>query len=425
MTHYKGRALALLVLGITGCAASPAWREPQPAAAPVSRQLPVDSPTVRAIQARCGLAEAEVAEALRLANPRFGVLRLSGGGLRETTFSLSQELLDLMFTGFRRRQGEIATRQAMQQCAGALLQLETDIRLATIAHAAAVQALHATRREHEAALLSARFAARYREAGNISELAQRREEAVASETALALAREQARVAAARSELDTLLGRRTGEQGATYMTALPLFDEAPAEVGILQQRALDARLDLAALRAERELRATQARQVRRWGWLGGATLEAERETQRAGPSLAGGGVEVPVPLLDSGAPRRRVAAAWLALREAELAQLELRIANDVAALHTEVRARREAVATHARALIEQRARIVALTQQQADYMLVGSFELIAVRAQQFAAWRTYIESAAQLAQAQIRLAQALGEPPPAADAAATIDLETLP
>lgn len=456
MNQHMGWAPALLALAITGCAAPPGVRHEAdiqalvaerqapasvpastgaastPAAAPTPsiesalRDALATSPAARAIWARYGITEAEVRESLRLQNPSLGFLRLSAdGGIRETTYSLSQPLLDLLFTGYRRRQGELAAQQAMQRCAAELLGLEADIRIAFIGHAAAVLAQRAGQREREAAELSAQLAARFHAAGNISELQLRREQAAASEAALLALQRDVDVAQARGHLLSLLGHSGSDSSALPEIAVPLLDAEPASLAELQQRAAVQRLDLAALRAERDLRATQARHTRRWSWFRGATLEAERETATGESARTGGGVALELPLFDSGANRRRGAAARLQLREAQLQGLTTHITNEVEARRAEVQARREAVSMHASTLIEQRERIVLLTQQRADFMLVGSFELIAARQQQFAAWRTWIESVAQLARAQIRLAQAMGRAAPDITITEMLDLEDLP
>lgn len=454
MNQSMGWVPALLALAVAGCVAPQGPRHeadirelvtareastpasatptgtPAAAAAPTIdsalQEAMADSPAARAIWARYGIDEAEVREALRLQNPTLGFMRLSAdGGLRETSYSLSQPLLDLLFTGYRRRQGDLATQQAMQQCAAALLQLEADIRVAFIGYAAAVLEQRAGQREREAAEVSAELAARFHAAGNISELQLRREEAAANEAALASLQQDIAAARARSQLMSLLGRSDVDARALPQVALPVLDAEPAPLADLQQQAAAQRLDLAALRAERDLSAVQARHAGRWSWFQGATLEAERHNETGEATRSGGGASLELPLFDNGANRRRGAAAWLQLREAELADLATRIRNDVETGRMEVEAHREAVAGFARTLIAQRERIVELTQQRADFMLVGSFELIEARKEQFASWRTWIDAVAALAAAQVHLAQSLGRAAPGGDATETLDLEDLP
>ncbi len=147
-------------------------------------------------------------------------------------------------------------------------------------------------------------------------------------------------------------------------------------------------------------------------------------QTAPPPLQGGGVSVELPLFDTGAGRRDRARGLLALREAQLDGLTIRIHNDVLTQRAAVIAGREAVELHARGLLQQRERIVQLTRQRADYMLVGSFDLIDAREQQFAAYRMYIDAVTRLVLAQIGLAQVLGGALPVAEPASAIDMEDL-
>lgn len=448
MNHHSGWAPALLALAMAGCASSPtplhgddvrelvtAHQARLPATAPARaleaalQDALASSPAARAIWARYGITEAEVREALRLHNPTLGLLRLSGaGGYRETQYSLSQPLLELLFSGYRHRQGEIATRQAMQHCAAQLLAFEADVRVAYLVHAAAGLAWRVAGRGAEAASLSAALAGRYREAGNISELQWQREQAAASEAALQVLQRRVALVRARASLFDLLGRTAPQEDDPAWMALPLLDAEPAPLAELQQYAGEQRLDLAALRAERDLRAAQAVHARRWGWLSGLSLEGARERGGGEPVRSGAGASLELPLFDGGGNRRRRAGALLQLREAELAGLATQVANEVAARRAEVLVQREAVAVHARALVERRERIVELTQQRADFMLVGSFELILARRQQMDAWQAWVEGVARLGTAQVRLAQALGRAAPEAaeGAAATmLTVEDLP
>ena len=366
------------------------------------------NPHARAIWAELGIADAEVFDALRISNPTLGFLQLSTGtGVTQTTWSLSQPLLDLLFIGYRRRQGEFRTLQAQQQAAGALVGLEADVRAAFVANAAAETTLQVAARAAEAAGASAELAARYHAAGNISELQLRREQAAASAAALHVAERSAAREQARSQLLNLLGLRHDDPRVRIDTRLSWDAGHGLDAAQLAVRAQQQRLDLAALRAEVELRRRELQHVSRWRFLPGLTLNAESEAETGSETLRGAGAEVTLPLFNAGAGQKARAAAQLQLREAQLAALEVAVANDTAAEAAALATRRAAVEAHARQLLEQRERIVVLTQQRFDYMLVGAFDLMAAREQQISAYEDYIDQIANLAQAQIRLERAIG------------------
>jgi cobalt-zinc-cadmium efflux system outer membrane protein len=294
-----------------------------------------------------------------------------------------------------------------------------------VAFAAASLGAQVNARTTQAAQAAADLAARYYTAGNITELDLRREEALASEARVGFLARQAQLAQVRAQLTSLLGLRGDDPRAQFDARLLMPAAADLDVAALQRTALEQRLDLLALRTQVQLRQQELTHVRRWRWLPGADLRLERESETGSPTLSGVGGSLELPLFNTGAGQLGRAEAGLAQREARLAALEIETVNSVAAQHATLAAAQQAVAEFNEVLLGLRDRIVQLTQQQHDFMLGGSLELIAARRAQLEAYDAYIEAIAGYWRARVGLNRAVGGRLAIEPASERVGVENLP
>lgn len=386
----------------------------------------LNNPAVRATLAQLQAAQGDLYDALRPANPTVDLASLdAAGGVTRVVWSVSQPLLDLLFTSYRRRHGELAMREAQQHVADQLLRLERDVRQAWLQHAAATLRLRVAQRAAEAAELAARLSQSYHAAGNISELQWRAEQSLASEAQLQLAAREAGELNTRTPLLDLLGLKHDQQGLSFDERLILPAAMSPDIAALATQALQQRLDLAAQSAALEIAQRESRHSRRWRWLPGAELRigSERETGQA--TLTGPGATLQLPLPNTGAGRIARAAALVEVRAAELAAQQLAVQNRIAQDGALLAIAGRSFDMHARKLLEVNQRMLELTAEQHNFMLIGSFELLAARRRQIDGSDLWIDAIESWWRAFNDLSYESGTALPVPATAAYVSAEDLP
>ncbi len=99
----------------------------------------------------------------------------------------------------------------------------------------------------------------------------------------------------------------------------------------------------------------------------------------------------------------IADALARLREAELG-----IENTIRTNANAVRAHGEAVGIYRNSLIPQRETVLARSQQEQNFMLIGVFELIQAKAKEYDAYQGYLEAVRDYWQARVELTRSVGE-----------------
>jgi outer membrane protein, heavy metal efflux system len=169
----------------------------------------------------------------------------------------------------------------------------------------------------------------------------------------------------------------------------------------------SRLDLAAARKNVTLLADALGVTRRFRYLGAIEIgvDTERETDRS--RLTGPTLSLELPLFNQGKGKVARSQAQLALAEAELRELEIAISNGVRRAAAEIAAARQRAEHYRTSLIPLREAIVARTQEQVNYMLVGQFELLLAKQQEYDAYQGYLEAVRDYWLARVELAREVG------------------
>lgn len=382
-------------------------------AAPLSadsafRLAQLRSPDITARYAELGIAQADVVAASRIANPTISGAAARDGGPHKITLGLSLPLVDLLMLPARKHLAEGEYERAQQQVASALVNLAADTADAWYAAAGADQVAVMREAVAAAAAASAELAGRFHAAGNISALQLKLEQAAASQARIAATAARAEAQRTRFALNTRLGLR-GAEAARWTFALPLAAPVASEDALepLQDLARTQRLDLAAARREVELLDQALTLVRRWRLLGTVEIGAERERETDGSVLRGPTLALALPLFDQGQAAIARAQARLEQGRAALARLELDIDNDVGLGVERVAALRRIAEDYRAALIPQREAVVARQTERLNYMLIGAFELLLAKQQEYDAYQGYLESVRDYWQARVALARAIG------------------
>ncbi len=409
MTADRGRALPNLA--DTGAITVNALREPLTVDTAIQLAL-INNPAVRREAAHLGFAAAEVYEAGRLANPVFSLTHLSGDSSAGTnvpqlTLGIAFNFVNLLFLPANSRFAQAQFEAAKLAVGAAALDLAADVEVAWYAAAGADQLAQMREAAARAGRASADLAQRYLDAGNISARELAMEQAAASTAALAAISARAEAVGARSRLNRLMGL-SADQNAWRLDArlaepLPWEDDAAD----LQRLSLDARLDVASLRARAQAIAARYGFTRRTRVISGIEIGVERERDFDGAIDAGPTLSLELPLFNWGGGRVASIQAALDQAEAELDERVLDVSNEVQLGSAQVAAARSLADEYRRVLIPRREAIVARAQEQQNYMLIGIFELIVAKQQEYEAYAGYIEAVRDYWIARTELARAVG------------------
>ena len=372
------------------------------------------NPRVRAEYSRLGIASADVLEAGRLSNPTFSVSVLRpnvAGAANQIGFGLVQSFTDMLLLPSRSRlaKGEFARTKA--QAAAAVMMLSRDVEAAYFTLVGAQQI--ATMRAGVAISAgdSAELAQRFFDAGNITDLALSVEKASAAQAELNLLSAQAHAVEARTALNQLMGLSASETRWSVSDRLPLPVTQEDDLAALQDLAAQQRLDLAAARQEVAMFQDALDVTKTYRFIGNIDvgIQTERETDRSritGPTLA---LQLPIFNQNHGGVLR--AQSTLELAEIDLKNLEISISNAVALAYAKVQTARHVVELYQEKLVPLRERVVQRTQERVNYMLVGVFDLIRVKQDEYDAYQSYLQSVRDYWSARTELALAVGAPLP--------------
>ncbi len=364
---------------------------------------------LQASYARLGFAAADVYAAGRMRNPVLAVSSLDpdvAGAMNQLTLGLAASFTDLITLPARKRLSE-ASFAAMKASIGAeVMHKAVEAEGAWYGYAGAQQVEALRRQLALAADLSAQLAERYFAAGNLNARDLALERAVASEARLEVLDAAAHTARARTELALVLGLSSGDDWATPAELrLPLEQEDELEA--LISLAGTSRLDLLAARAQTDLLADQLGVVNWTRWLGNLELGVERERETDGTRLTGPTLAWEIPVFNQNKDQQLRSAAALKAQIAEVQRLSNAVDNQVRLAHADVLNASARVNEYRNVLIPQRMETVARAQEEVNFMLIGVFELLAIKQQEYATYQAYLETIRDYWLARARLAMAVG------------------
>ncbi len=368
------------------------------------------SPRLQQEYARLGLARADVLEAVQVANPTLSLSRsyLDPGSGYNRLAGLTLPLADLLVLPVRTRLAHAEYERAKLEIAGAVLNVAADVEAAWYTYVGAQQVADMRTAVAGGADAAAELAQRFFDAGNISELQLKQEQAAASEARIIAARARAEAGRARLTLNTLLG--LSGQDATWATSdrLPMPVAAEDDPQQLAELARTSSLELLAARQQADILMDALGITRKLRWLGGSEIGYERERDADGTRLRGPTLDLELPIFNQGQAKLARAEALLAEARARVAQAELGVDNAVRLGAEQVRELSQVVAIHREALIPQREKVVERSQQEQNFMLIGVFELIQAKVQEYNAYESYLEAVRDYWLARVELMRAVGQ-----------------
>lgn len=370
------------------------------------------NPRVASIYSRLGFAQAELYDAARLSNPVLGYVGLAGSGnARKTDWSLSQNFSELLFLRFRKAGAESAKFLTERRVAKDLLDLEADVRAAHVHYVGSHTMASMRDRVATNTQVAATYAQQLFDAGNISKLQLARMQEAADIAKGEALRAHAIETADRNALLTLMG--LGSEESVQLVgdySLPGVDIPNAKD--LRAWALENRLDLLSAREALRFATIASTHAHHWRWLGETNIGIASE--RDGPygpvpseTLVGPSASLSVPIFNQGAGSIARAQATIDMLKADVQSLELTIGNDIATRVAALESAREAVALYRERLVPVQRTIVEESQKQQNYMLIGTFELLAAKQHQYEGYDAYIGALRDYWLATIDLVRATG------------------
>lgn len=368
------------------------------------------SPELRALAARLDVAAAEVYGAGRGPNPVLDLRYLGSsvaGLAAQTTLGLSLAFTDWLLQPQRLRLGEAEYAVQKQRVARDVQRLAVEVEQAWYALAAAEQVARLRERIATAAEGAAELARRMQAAGTIQPRDLALEQANAAQARLDLIDAQQSARQARIDLLRRMGLGQDTPAWPLAKGLPPLPAADPPLEGLQTMAMENRLDLQAARQEADLRTGQSSLARTRRVLPPLQAGLERERETDGERLQGGGLAVELPIFDRGDGRVSQADAQHALAAANLAAMTLDVQGEVARAGMDLQLSRERLLLLRDTLIPQRAEAYRQAQREFNFMLIGAFELITVRQQQYAAYAQYLQTLGGYWSARAALELAVG------------------
>ncbi|WP_229428905.1 TolC family protein [Massilia sp. ST3] len=332
--------------------------------------------SLRASLAGLGVAEADLVQAGRLANPGFSFSRLSGGAETEIERSVMFDLVGLLTMPIRR---DIEARRfegAKLVAATAAVQLAADTRKAYFEAVAARQSASYAQQVHEAAQASGELARRMAQVGHLSALDQAREQAFSLEAAAGLARARHQALAARERLARLLGVWGEAADFTLPERLPELPAAPREAGNIESLAMQQRLDLRLAQLETASTARALGLSKATGFVNVLEAGYANTSKSGAPRENGYEIELALPLFDWGGARVARAEAIYMQAVHRTAGIAVDARSQVREAYSAYRTGYDIAKQHRDQLVPLRKKISEEVLLRYNGMLVSVFELLA-------------------------------------------------
>lgn len=352
----------------------------------------VNNPRLKATYAELGIAAADVYEAGRIRNPifHFSTLDTNESGKRNlTTFGLITSFTDLITLPARKRYAEGEYAAIKQSVGDEVLNTAAEAETAFYHFVASKQVFKLREQIAKAGGLSLGLAKRYYDAGNLSRRELAMEHAAASESKLACLEAEAEAYAKRTELATVLGLSVADTWDSP-AQLPVPLEQEDDIDSLISLAKESRLDLAASILRADILAGRLG-VTNWArWLGDLDVGIEHEKETDGAELTGPTVEWEVPIFTQNRDRQLRASAELQIAIAEVQRLTMAVENDVRLAHAATQNTKIRVNEYREKLIPARIEIVERAQEEENFMLIGIFELLETKQDEYDTYQSYLE-----------------------------------
>jgi cobalt-zinc-cadmium efflux system outer membrane protein len=353
----------------------------------------LNNKTLQATYEDLSVAQADLVQAGLLQNPVLAAglaLPVAGAVRAGVGVSVSEDFLSLFVLAARKRVAEAELRVVMMRVGDAVLRMAFDVESAFYELASARQVAAMRRAILEAEDAAFDLSRRRYEAGDINDLDLANQESLNEQVRTDVLRADADVLGAREKLTRLLGLWGADAGYRVSDQLPALPADEVALDHLESLAVGRRLDLAAAREEVRAASRALAMARGYRFLNssvGGTFERSPE----GYTVVGPNVGLELPLFDQ--KQATVARFEARLRSAlaREAALAVDVRSEVRLAGSRLIATRAVVDRYAKVIVPLRQRVVALSQQQFDAMLIGAYQLLQAKQSEVNAYREFIEA----------------------------------
>lgn len=351
----------------------------------------VNNPRLQATLAELGIARADLLQASVVRNPLFEAeIRFPSDPFRPFELRLAQTLVDLIQLPRRRALGRAAFDAAKLGVTSEVVRFAADVRAQHAELLAASQRVAMSSLNLEAAKASAELAQRQHDAQNITDLDLENEQAQYEQAKVDLAREEQRLVVARETLVRAMGLRDDSIDWRLPQAFPPPPPTEQDQQQLETLAAARRLDIDIARREVEI-ARQQVPMARLAALGDITVDGHYQHDASGTKTVGPGIEVPIPIFNTGAPARSRAEAEYLRAAHMLNALLAESSSHLRAARATVAEARARLEYYRDVVVPRRLRIVELTKLEQNSMLVGVFQLLQAKQNEAQARREFIDA----------------------------------
>ncbi|MCE3261470.1 MAG: transporter [Pseudoduganella sp.] len=364
----------------------------------------------RSLQARyweLGIAEAELVQAGRLANPGFSFKRTHGEGAVAIERTLSINFIQLLTLPLASRIEAQRFEQVKLDLAGEAVGLAHQARLAWIEAVAAQQGVEYAQQISDAAEASGELAKRMQAAGNWSKYDAAREQAFHADAMADVARARKESNASREKLARLLGLSGAQAKALRLPdRLPELPASPRALADAEAVAVRERLDVQAAQLESKHTASALGLTRTTRFVNVLELSGIRE--REGDHRSRGyEISLEVPLFDWGGARVAHAEATYMQALNRLSAAAVNAASEARESQADYQASYELAKHYRDVVIPLRQKISEETLLRYNGMLLSVFELLADAREQTGAVNNYITALKEFWIADANLDAAIG------------------
>jgi outer membrane protein, heavy metal efflux system len=254
---------------------------------------------------------------------------------------------------------------------------------------------------------SADLAQRFFDAGNITRGQLAAEQAAAAQGELDLTHATAQATRARAKLNALLALPADDKRLQLPNKLPRMLSADDDPKLLLARARESRVDLQAAAQTVTTLEGLLKSSKRWRWLGDFEVGYARDREEDGLRFAGVSLSLGIPFFNHGSGSVLRAKALLEKAQAMQARLNLQVESQLSLALMDVATQRVMVDHYRLKLLPAKQAVVAENQKRYNFMLIGAFELLQAKREEYDTYQGFLESLRDYWIARAHLAKAVG------------------
>jgi cobalt-zinc-cadmium efflux system outer membrane protein len=369
-----------------------------------------NNPKLQATYERLGVAQAEVVQAGLLRNPKVSLhwgFTLTAGAVDELAGSITGAFLDIFLMPLKKKLANAEFWRAKLEVSDAVLATIDEVRQAFYTVQASTQVVAMRQTMLEAQQAATELAVRQHDAGNLSDLDLSNEQAVYAQARLDLAHAEYRRMEDRERLTRLLGVWGHDVEYRVEPKLPEVPAADPDLVHVERLAIDSRFDLAAARADVQSASFALRVAKGTRVVSGLDVGVQAHRDPDGPGTIGPTIDLELPIFDQKQAQVARLRALLRAAQRRADAMAIAIRSEVREARDRLLAARMTIDTYARTLVPLRQRIVALSQEQYNAMLLGVYQLLQAKQNEIDTYRQYIEAVRDYWIARADLERAVG------------------